>query len=138
MLLPLLRPLESDPVREFRLDLFPPAVPEIVGALRRLLRDTLRTLGLDADAPCLILSELVTNALLHGDGPPTVVLELRCGRLYIAVSDASCAPVVRPAPDGARTSGRGLDLVDALADEWGMEFIGSYGKAVWAVATVGG
>ncbi|MFJ9951404.1 ATP-binding protein [Kitasatospora sp. NPDC091207] len=138
MLLPLLRPVDSDPAVEFRLDLFPPALPEIVGALRRLLRDTLRSLRLDPEAPCLILSELVTNALLHGDGPPTVVLELRCGRLYIAVSDASAAPVVRPAPDDSRTSGRGLDLVGALADEWGVKPIGPYGKAVWATITVGG
>ncbi|MFF1904231.1 ATP-binding protein [Kitasatospora sp. NPDC058218] len=138
MLLPLLRPVDSDPAVEFRLDLFPPALPEIVGALRRLLRDTLRSIDLDPDAPCLVLSELVTNALVHGDGPPTVVLELRCGRLYIAVSDASAAPVVRPDPNDSRTSGRGLDLVAALADEWGVKLIGSYGKAVWAVVAVGG
>ncbi|MGV9265492.1 ATP-binding protein [Kitasatospora sp. NPDC003701] len=138
MLLPLLRPLDADPASDFRLDLFPPALLGIVGALRRLLRDTLHALDLDPDAPCLILSELVTNALVHGDGPPTVVLELRCGRLYIAVSDASVAPVVRPAPNDARTSGRGLDLVGALADEWGVELIGSYGKAVWAVVAVAG
>ncbi|MFJ3788051.1 ATP-binding protein [Kitasatospora sp. NPDC090091] len=136
MSLPLLRPPSADPTREFRLDLFPPAVPEIVGVLRRLLRDTLRGLGLDADPACLILSELVTNALVHGVGAPAVVVELRGGRLHIAVSDASPAPVARPAPDVSRTSGRGLDLVDALADEWGVELIGSYGKAVWAISAV--
>ncbi|WNM47056.1 ATP-binding protein [Kitasatospora sp. CM 4170] len=96
----------------------------------------LGSVGLDHDAPCLILSELVTNALVHGGGAPAVVLELRGGRLYITVSDASPVPVVRRAPDDARTGGRGLDLVDALADEWGVELIGSYGKAVWAISAV--
>ncbi|MFD9594759.1 ATP-binding protein [Kitasatospora sp. NPDC059973] len=138
MLLPLLRPVDSDPAVDFRLDLFPPALPETVGALRRLLRDTLRSLGLDSDAPCLILSELVTNALVHGEGPPTVVLELRCGRLWIAVSDAGTAPILRPRPDDSRTSGRGLDLVGVLADEWGVKLIGTYGRAVWAAVAVGG
>ncbi|MFG3050967.1 ATP-binding protein [Kitasatospora sp. NPDC048239] len=113
-------------------------MPEIVGTLRRLLRETLQIIGRGADVPCLLLSELVTNALVHGDGAPTVVLELRAHKLYITVSDASAAPILRPVPDDTRTSGRGLDLVDSPADEWGVELIGSYGKAVWAVAAVGG
>ncbi|MFE2723252.1 ATP-binding protein [Kitasatospora sp. NPDC059327] len=67
-----------------------------------------------------------------------MVLELRRGRLHIAVADASLAPLVRPVPNHSRTSGRGLDLVDVLADEWGVERIGPYGKAVWATIAVGG
>ncbi|MFC5662988.1 ATP-binding protein [Kitasatospora misakiensis] len=136
MVLPLLRPLDADAVGEFRLDLFPPAAPEVVGVLRRLLREMLTVVGADPDGPCLILSELVTNALLHGAGAPSVVLELRCGRLYIAVADGSTAVPRRREPDVARTCGRGLDLVAALADDWGVELIGVCGKAVWAVAAV--
>ncbi|GAA2810892.1 MULTISPECIES: ATP-binding protein [Kitasatospora] len=136
MSLPCLRPPSAESAGEFRLDLFPPTAPQVAGVLRRLLRDMLGSVGLDHDAPCLILSELVTNALVHGGGAPAVVLELRGGRLYITVSDASPVPVVRRAPDDARTGGRGLDLVDALADEWGVELIGSYGKAVWAISAV--
>ncbi|MFB7673576.1 ATP-binding protein [Kitasatospora purpeofusca] len=136
MLLPLLRPLDADPDREFRVDLFPPASLETVGVVRRLLRDMLTATGADPDGPCLILSELLANALLHGDGAPSVALELRCGRIYIAVTDGSTAPPARPEPDVARTCGRGLDLVAALADDWGVELIGVCGKAVWAVAAV--
>ncbi|KOV24955.1 hypothetical protein ADK60_23455 [Streptomyces sp. XY431] len=131
-----MRPLDADPDREFRVDLFPPASLQTVGAVRRLLRDLLVTAGADPDAACLILSELLANALLHGAGAPTVSLELRCGRLYIAVADGSTAAPVRPEPDVARTCGRGLDLVAALADDWGVELIGVCGKAVWAVAAV--
>ncbi|MBV6700591.1 ATP-binding protein [Kitasatospora aureofaciens] len=109
----------------------------MVGPIRRLLRDVLRTIGLDGDSACLIVSELVTNALVHGEGRPTVVLELRGGKLHITVSDASGDPLQRQAPDDSRASGRGLDIVDALSEEWGVEVIGSYGKAVWAVAKVG-
>ncbi|MFJ4671962.1 ATP-binding protein [Kitasatospora purpeofusca] len=136
MLLPLLRPLDADPHREFRVDLFPPASLQVVGVVRRLLRDMLVTAGADPDGPCLILSELLANALLHGAGAPTVSLELRCGRLWIAVADGSTAAPVGPEPDVARTCGRGLDLVAALADDWGVELIGVCGKAVWAVAAV--
>ncbi|MQS13034.1 ATP-binding protein [Streptomyces kaniharaensis] len=109
----------------------------MVGPIRRLLRDALRIIGLDPDSACLIVSELVTNALLHGEGQPTVVLELRGGRLHITVSDSSGNPLRRQAPDDSRTSGRGLDIVDALSESWGVEAIGSHGKAVWAVTKVG-
>ncbi|MBO1413899.1 ATP-binding protein [Streptomyces sp. FH025] len=106
----------------------------MVGPIRRLLRDVLDTMGLDPDSACLILSELVTNALVHGEGRPSVALELWCGKLYITVCDASGNPLQRQDPDDSRASGRGLDIVEALSDEWGVELIGSRGKAVWAVA----
>ncbi|MEV0189088.1 ATP-binding protein [Kitasatospora purpeofusca] len=92
--------------------------------------------GVDPDGPCLILSELLANALLHGAGAPGVALELRCGRLCVAVTDRSTTAPTGPEPDVARTCGRGLDLVAALADDWGVELIGVCGKAVRAVAAV--
>ncbi|WP_371479932.1 ATP-binding protein [Kitasatospora sp. NBC_00315] len=131
MLMPLVRPSDDDVLNEFRLDFFPPALPQIVATMRHLLRDTLGAIGLDSDTACLLLSELLTNAIVHGAGP-AVVLELRAGVLYIAVADSSSEPLaVRPGST-ARTSGRGLFLVEQLADEWGVEKLGPYGKAVWA------
>ncbi|MFE5580560.1 ATP-binding protein [Kitasatospora sp. NPDC056531] len=138
MCLPQFRPARDPLVSEFRLDRSPPALPGMVGPIRRLLRDVLHAMGLDPDSACLIVSELVTNALVHGEGRPSVVLELHCGKLHITVSDASGNPLQRQAPDDSRASGRGLDIVEALSEEWGVELIGSYGKAVWAVAAVSG
>ncbi|MFJ9777441.1 ATP-binding protein [Kitasatospora sp. NPDC101157] len=134
MCLPQFGPSRGPLVSEFRLDLSPPALPGMVGPIRRLLRDVLHAMGLDPDSACLILSELVTNALLHGEGRPGVTLELLGGELHITVSDASANPLQRPARDDARASGRGLEIVEALSTAWGVELIGSHGKAVWAVA----
>ncbi|WBP87666.1 ATP-binding protein [Kitasatospora cathayae] len=134
MCLPQFGPSRGPLASEFRLDLSPPALPGMVGPIRRFLRDVLHSMGLDPDSACLILSELVTNALVHGEGRPGITLELRCGELYITVSDASGNQLQRQARDDSRASGRGLDIVEALSDTWGVELIGSYGKAVWAVA----
>ncbi|MEV7774425.1 ATP-binding protein [Kitasatospora sp. NPDC086791] len=132
LLLPLVRPPDDDS-DGFRLDLFLPAAPQVVGAVRRFLRDLLSSLGLDPGTACLLLSELVSNAILHG-GVPTVVLELRPGFVYIAVADRAPGELCARCPELDSTTGRGLFLVDQLADEWGVEEIDSYGKAVWALA----
>ncbi|HJD81827.1 ATP-binding protein [Kitasatospora aureofaciens] len=137
MCLPQFCPARDPYTSEFRLNLSPPALPGMVGPIRRFLRDLLHAMGLDPDSACLILSELVTNALVHGEGRPGVTLELVCGELHITVSDAAGNPLQRPVRDDSRASGRGLDIVEALSDEWGVELIGSYGKAVWAVAKLG-
>ncbi|CAM5444048.1 ATP-binding protein [Streptomyces viridifaciens] len=137
MCLPRFGPSRGPLASEFRLDLSPPALPGMVGPIRRFLRDLLHAMGLDPDSACLILSEVVTNALLHGEGRPGITLELLCGELHITVSDASGGPLLRQAWDDARASGRGLDIVEALSEEWAVELIGSHGKAVWAVAKLG-
>lgn len=84
--------------------------------------------GHDAE---LIVSELVTNALRAGAEQIRVDLSLTDGTLRICVSDdATGVPEVqRPAPDAA--SGRGLVLVGAVADDWGVERLPE-GKQVWA------
>ncbi|GGV23916.1 hypothetical protein GCM10010495_44480 [Kitasatospora herbaricolor] len=115
----------------FRFDIRPTATPDGVGTVRRLLRDALVAVHLDPDTPCLLLSELLTNALVHGD-TASVIMELRAGRLLIAVADHSPARVERLPECSERTSGRGLALVEALADAWGVSPFGAGGKAVWA------
>ena len=86
------------------------------------------------DDALLLISELVTNSLLHG-GPP-IVLAIECdGRgLRVRVRDgASDLPVPRQAGDDDE-SGRGLSLVDLLTDTWGVEPVvdeHGAGKQVW-------
>ncbi|MFF2786095.1 SpoIIE family protein phosphatase [Streptomyces sp. NPDC058049] len=84
-----------------------------------------------ADEIELAADELMTNALVHTDGGGHVSMRLTAqGRIRIEVEDGSSAlPRRREAGDWA-VSGRGLMLVDRLADEWGVEPRGG-GKCVW-------
>ena len=116
-------------------------VPESAGRARRAARTMLTDwqLGHLVEDVDLVVSELVTNALLHsGEGPAGAAepfrleLDLSGGRLTCRVVDSSPLP---PTPEEATEtaeSGRGLILVEALAAEWGWEDLPD-GKAVWAV-----
>jgi anti-sigma regulatory factor (Ser/Thr protein kinase) len=108
------------------------AVPEARRALRELLRQWGRP-GRSEIAE-LLTSELVTNALVHTDDDAVLTATVRPGGLRVEVRDfvagrpRPCAPY---ADDGAhRTNGRGLVLVQSLADSWGVRPHG-VGKAVW-------
>ncbi|WP_369776314.1 ATP-binding protein [Streptomyces sp. R33] len=69
----------------------------------------------------VVVTELVTNALQHGDGEIRVLLRLTNSYLHVEVHDGSTAcPVPRVStPDDE--SGRGLLLVAAIAQDWGVE-----------------
>lgn len=82
------------------------------------------------DEVALCISEIVTNAVRHAASAPLVRFCLRGRTVRVETADASPdAPVVRP-HDPTATGGRGLRIVDALADRWGTERTGS-GKVVW-------
>ncbi|MEV5551309.1 SpoIIE family protein phosphatase [Streptomyces sp. NPDC052309] len=110
-------------------------VPEAVGHARRFTRRTLRTWGVpqdDLDAVLLVVSELVTNALVHTDGKVRLDLTLVNGRLRVAVADASPRTPVKPAGIGwEATGGRGILLVEAMSAAWGALPV-SGGKQVWS------
>lgn len=80
----------------------------------------------------LLVSELVTNAYLHASS--SVDIDVHCcpgHRVAVAVKDTCTEPAAVADPterDG--TTGRGLLLIDALADDWG-NHITSDGKTVW-------
>jgi anti-sigma regulatory factor (Ser/Thr protein kinase) len=84
-------------------------------------------------AGTLIVSELVTNALMHA-GTDLEVSLIRCGpRIRVAVKDR-CRRLPQPQEAAASaTTGRGLVLVDALAESWGTLPTIEDGKVVWAV-----
>ncbi|MFJ9250740.1 ATP-binding protein [Streptomyces sp. NPDC101776] len=83
----------------------------------------------------LCVSELATNALVHGVPPGRQFrLVLRCdGRvLHAEVHDSGGGvPRVGDHPDGTDEGGRGLLLVSALSDKWGVRER-DFGKVVWA------
>ena len=100
------------------------ATAETPAAVRRFLRDTLQTWKLDGfgEVTELLTSELVTNVVLHVREQPDV--------FRIEVTDLSpVVPKLRQAgPD--EECGRGLAIVDALADDWGTR-VDDDGKTVW-------
>ncbi len=108
--------------------------PGTVAAARRWLRGEI-TWASDEfrDLAELVLSELVTNAVLHAPGPMRVSLSRRadCVALEVVDTDVHHVPVVRRYSNEAST-GRGLQVVEQLADRWGVRGLAA-GKGVWAV-----
>lgn len=81
----------------------------------------------------LLVTELVSNAVLHGTGPVGLVLSRGGGSLRVAVEDESpLMPVLRQTPE-PDASGRGMHLVAQLANNWGVapRPDGRPGKRVW-------
>lgn len=87
------------------------------------------------DDVTLIVSELVSNAVQHGE--PEILLRMLVEPFSIDVSVLDHGTTVPPAtievPDTGATSGRGLSIVDHLASDWGVQPLdGGDGKHVWA------
>ena len=128
---------DTDTVRTaaFRLD----PVPESAGRARRCARTMLTDwhLGHLVEDVDLVVSELVTNALLHtgedegAASPIRLELDLSGGRLTCRVVDSSPLPPMPEEAADTAESGRGLILVEALAAEWDWQDLPD-GKAVWA------
>ncbi|MFG2629085.1 SpoIIE family protein phosphatase [Streptomyces sp. NPDC048473] len=109
--------------------------PEALSSARHMIRAAVRAWGAKAraDEVELAADELVTNALMHTDGGAIVTIRVLTGperRLRVDVEDRSSALPRRRDAGEAGVSGRGLMLVDRLADLWGVESRGS-GKCVW-------
>ena len=111
------------------------AVPEGRHFALSYLRDAVPTDVLDAAE--LVVTELVTNAVLHGAPPVRLVVGVEGDAARIEVSDSSRALPVRPRSSTDGMTGRGLALVDAVSDDWGVRPTPGQdaGKAVWALVT---
>lgn len=96
-----------------------------VSRVRRALRHHLDLWGLPdiAEAAQLCVSELVTNVIRHvGDGTPTMLAVSMSGtrlRIEVRDPDARALPTLLRARDDDE-SGRGMALVNAMADRWGV------------------
>jgi anti-sigma regulatory factor (Ser/Thr protein kinase) len=87
------------------------------------------------DRVLLLTSEVVTNAILHARTPLRLTASLEGGQVQVRVYDRlRLLPRVRSYPADAGT-GRGMHLVEALADEWGVEETPN-GKCVWFCVAV--
>ena len=110
-----------------------------VARARRFTHLTLAEWGFGGhrDVAALLVSEMVTNALVHTGG--SAVLELRAegGRLRLSVTDTNPREPRPRQAEVSATNGRGLMLVEALSATWGVE-PSVPGKRVWADLAIGG
>lgn len=120
--------VHAEPPEELEL----PSVPASVARVRRYAADACAARGFDGDYDtlALLVSEIATNALVHGSGRVRVRVLGSGGRVRIEITDGSTAA---PRPQRAGTDaegGRGLALVDALSAAWGTRPLPD-GKTVW-------
>jgi anti-sigma regulatory factor (Ser/Thr protein kinase) len=111
------------------------AAPYAARDARRAAREVLTAWAVPegyVDDALLVVSELVANAVRHAHTVSTLELELSDGgrRLRVALADgSSTAPRLRHAHYSAE-DGRGMGILAALSDRWGIELhVG--GKRVW-------
>lgn len=108
--------------------------PTSVAAAREWSVDRARALGFDdlVDTVELLVSELVTNVVRHAGTAAEVTFAKTRRGLLVEVHDHDPTPPERVEDlDPLSTSGRGLALVEALADSSGTEHNGDGGKIVW-------
>jgi anti-sigma regulatory factor (Ser/Thr protein kinase) len=111
----------------------PPALASAASA-RHLVRDALQTAGIDhwstVDTAMLLVSEVVTNAVVHAHTPVELHIAVRDQVLRVEARDGSTTPPRRPHIETGATSGRGLAMIDELATSWG-SVVDADGKTVW-------
>lgn len=91
-----------------------------VGTARRLVNEHTSTLGPpQRDDAALMVSELVTNALVHGIGTISLRMDVETHAVRVEVSDEGNVALA-PSPTPGAHGGWGLRIVDQLADDWGV------------------
>jgi anti-sigma regulatory factor (Ser/Thr protein kinase) len=82
------------------------------------------------DTVLLLTAELVTNAVLHGRSDVVLRVGRAGSRVRVAVGDENTRLPQRRETDPEALNGRGMALVEALADAHGVD-VGAFGKTVW-------
>lgn len=112
------------------------AESERIAGARRHVRDLLHDWAVadQIDSAVLMVSEMITNVLVHTDGDALLVAEVigepGSRRMRAEVSDGSDDLPHKRHPGELASSGRGLVLMELLADEWGVDPRGE-GKSIW-------
>jgi anti-sigma regulatory factor (Ser/Thr protein kinase) len=106
------------------------AHPDEVADVRHFVGDCAESWGIDSTDVVLIASELATNAVLHGRSDFIVTMRRDRHVVRLEVSDRDRSVVTPLARSPEATSGRGLALVVALADQWGVQSRDD-GKCIW-------
>jgi anti-sigma regulatory factor (Ser/Thr protein kinase) len=114
-----------------------PCAPASVGRVRNFVRAVcgVNEIGEDDTASLLLVAdELATNCVLHGRSSFKVELWLGDGTMRVEVADHSTLPPLLSWADATSTArgGRGLQIVDRLSSDWGVDAVHGNGKVVWA------
>ncbi|HEV2088237.1 MAG TPA: ATP-binding protein [Cryptosporangiaceae bacterium] len=121
----------DEPIRA-RIRLEP--APTSARTARRFISDTLGTCTDPdlVDAATLLVSELVTNAFVHAASPTMVVVDSPADHaaVRVEVHDDGLAPPRLGGFEPYASGGRGLALVAAMSERWGVDQ-GTDGKRVW-------
>ena len=109
--------------------------PERIAEARRHLRELLHdwSSAEQVDSAVLLVSEMVTNVLVHTDADALLLAEVTGAdgrRLRVEVTDAADDLPHRRRPGELASSGRGVMLIELLADAWGVDPRGR-GKSIW-------
>ena len=109
------------------------ASEEAVGAARKFVAESIADAPIDTrESVALMVSELATNALLHAASGFEVSVDRTDYSVVVSVSDRGEEGMPRlQAPGSNEPHGRGLRVVDALSEEWGVSTAGGEGKSVW-------
>ena len=110
-----------------------PAEPSSAAAARRLARDVLHEWDEAGaiDVVSLLVSELVTNAVLHA-GSPVEIRFRRAGRcIRVEIADGSTVVPSLQSYGTDAVTGRGLGMVEMLTADWGVDVQPGHGKVVW-------
>lgn len=107
-----------------------PSETASVRAARRFVVEAAAGSGVEVDNLALLVSELASNAVLHGRTSFAVALRVLDDRVRVSVSDQDPRPPVIERNQPTAVTGRGMLLVESLASRWGVEPTDS-GKTVW-------
>ncbi len=100
------------------------------GAARQFVADAVTAIGMSPDEALLLASELVSNVLLHARTDFVVRMAVTEEAIRVAVIDHNTRIPTRVEAPVDATSGRGLSIIDAVAQRWGVETHPG-GKTVW-------
>jgi PAS domain S-box-containing protein len=112
--------------------------PRSAGTARAWVRETLTQWEAAdlIDTACLLVTEVLTNAIQHAHSPVGLQLYLTGSEVIVEVNDDSARLPQRCLPDDEDENGRGLLLVGALAASWGVR-PAETGKTVWFTLATG-
>jgi anti-sigma regulatory factor (Ser/Thr protein kinase) len=103
-----------------------------VGAARRFVAGTITDVAVGvSESVAVMVSELSTNALVHATGGFEVIVDRSDHHVLVSVRDQGDGTPELQSPDASEPHGRGLRIVDALSEQWGISSTADAGKSVW-------
>jgi anti-sigma regulatory factor (Ser/Thr protein kinase) len=101
-------------------------------AARRFVDEVLADAGFDdvLDTVELLVTEVVTNAVMHARSEARVVIRLLDDAVRVEVTDTDDSFPARRVPRDDQPGGRGLDLVEKMSRSWGIDML-TVGKRTW-------